>query len=146
MGHTLVAVFDDELRRLIFEAGIVKNNKIPLRTDCDREAVNRIIPYHMTLFHWAMRQDILYLRKMDQIRFQPCSVKIDSVGIMQGNLYSYVLYLKVSPDEGFETLCSNIEAATGRPVESFLHVTVSVSRDQEAIEACGESVHADQHR
>lgn len=135
MGHTLIAVFDNELRRLIFESGIIANNKIPFRTDCDRESVNRLLPYHVTLFHWAAQQDILYLRKMDKVQFQPCSVKVDSAGIMQGSLYSYVLYLKVSPDRGFEALCSNIEEATGRPVESFLHITISVSRDQEAIQA-----------
>ena len=135
MGHTLLAVFGQELRRLILEAGIISNNKIPIRTDCDREAVNRIIPYHITLFHWDKRQDILYMKKMEKVRFQPCSVKVDSIGIMQGNLYSYVLYLKVSPDRGFDALCSNIEAATGRPVESFLHITISVSRDQKVIEA-----------
>lgn len=134
MGHTLIATLGDSFANMISLAGLFANNKIPYRKNCDRRAANRIMPYHITLFHWDNHQDIFYLPHMDEISFQPCSVNAEQPVIMQGSGDSKLLYLKVSPGEGFEALCDHISQATGRPVDSFLHITISVSKDSDLIE------------
>lgn len=135
MGHTLVATFNENFARIISEAGIVSNNKIPFRQGCDRIAANRILPYHATLFHWDKMQDIFYLPRIEQIAFEPCFVKLSGVNIMPSAGNGSLLYLKLAPDTGFDALCKRISDATGRPTESFLHITVSVSHDPDVLEA-----------
>lgn len=135
MGHTLVATFSDNIAGMVLNAGLFANNKIPYRQHCDRSAANRVLPYHATLFSWDRRQDIFYLPHIDKIEFTPCSVVAEQLGVMIGTGYSYVLFLKLRPAEGFDALCENISRVTGRPTESFLHITLSVSKDQELINA-----------
>ena len=135
MGHTLVATFSENIAGMVSKAGVFANNKIPYRQQCDRAAANRVLPYHATLFHWDHRQDIFYLPHIDRIRFTPCSVVAEQLSVMIGTGYSYVLFLKLRPAEGFAELCENISSVTGRPTESFLHITLSVSKDQELIAA-----------
>ena len=133
MGHKLVAVLGHELPRLILTAGVINNNKIPFRPFLDREAANSVMPYHTTLFQWDKQQDIFYLQKMENLTFSPCKVVAEEFAIMNSTGYSYLLFTRVTPGEGFEELCQSIAAVTGRPLESYLRVSISVSKDQKQI-------------
>ena len=133
MGHKLVAVLGHELPRLILTAGVINNNKIPFRPFLDREAANSVMPYHTTLFQWDKQQDIFYLQKMENLTFSPCKVVAEEFAIMNSTGYSYLLFARVTPGEGFEELCQSIAAVTGRPLESYLRVSISVSKDQKQI-------------
>ena len=133
MGHKLTAVFGHELPRMILTAGVINNNKIPFRPFLDREAANTIMPYHTTLFQWDKQQDIFYLSKMGDLSFRPCTVVAEEFAIMNSTGYSYLLFVRVTPGDGFSELCESISAVTGRPLESYLRVTLSVSKDQKQI-------------
>ncbi len=52
---------------------------------------------------------------------------------MNSTGYSYLLFVRVSPGEGFQELCDSISAVTGRPLETYLRVSLSVSKDQKQI-------------
>lgn len=133
MGHKLTAVFGHEVPRMILTAGVINNNKIPFRPQLDREAANSVMPYHTTLFQWDKEQDIFYLNKMADLTFRPCTVIAEEFSIMNSTGYSYLLFVRVSPGEGFQELCDSISAVTGRPLETYLRVSLSVSKDQKQI-------------
>ncbi len=133
MGHKLAAVFGHELPRMILTAGIINNNKIPFRPFLDREAANQIIPYHTTLFQWDRQQDIFYLQKMADLTFTPCSLIAEEFAIMNSTGYSYLLFVRLTPGDGFQQLCESVTAVTGRPLENYLRVTLSVSKEQKLI-------------
>ena len=133
MGHNLTAVFGHELPRMILTAGVINNNKVPFRPFLDREAANQVLPYHTTLFQWDKQQDIFYLNKMADLTFSPCTVTAEEFGIMNSTGYSYLLFVRCAAGEGFQELCDNISAVTGRPLETYLRVTLSVSKDQKQI-------------
>ncbi len=133
MGHKLVAVLGHELPRLILTAGVINNNKIPFRPFLDREAANNIMPYHTTLFQWDKQQDIFYLQKMADLTFKPCKVVAEEFAIMNSTGYSYLLFVRVTPGDGFQELCQSISEVTGRPLETYLRVSLSCSKDQKQI-------------
>ena len=68
MGHTLVARFEpndfDSINGCLIEWKGKTMNKIPFGRNCDREEANRILPFHMTLLHWARSADSYMLQKM----------------------------------------------------------------------------------
>lgn len=134
MGHKLTAVFGHEVPRMILTAGILNNNKIPFRPFLDRDEANRTIPYHTTLFQWDKQQDIFYLNKMADLTFTPCTLIAEEFAIMNSTGYSYLLFVRLSPGDGFQELCESITAVTGRPLETYLRVTLSVSKEQKEIQ------------
>ena len=133
MGHKLIAVLGHELPRMILTAGVINNNKIPFRPFLDREAANTVMPYHTTLFQWDKQQDIFYLQKMADLAFRPCTVIAEEFAIMNSTGYSYLLFAHVTPGEGFAELCESISAVTGRPLECYLRVSISVGKEQKQV-------------
>lgn len=73
MGHTLVARFEpkdfDSVNRCLMGWQGKTINKIPFGRNCDREEANRILPFHMTLLHWARSADSYMLQKMNALSF-----------------------------------------------------------------------------
>lgn len=53
---------------------------------------------------------------------------------MNSTGYSYLLFVRLSPGDGFQELCESITAVTGRPLETYLRVTLSVSKEQKEIQ------------
>ena len=80
MGHTVVAGFDKKSSEMINELMRPFNaNKIPFGRNCDREAANREMDYHMTVFHWAKSIDSYYLEKIKGFSSEGFDIRISDV-------------------------------------------------------------------
>lgn len=139
MGHTLVTRINQEdlsyINAVISSAGI-RTNKIPFGRNCDREAADRILPYHFTVFHWAKSDDEKYLRRLKSIKNPgPCSLKITGTSIMcpveEG---STLLYFTFEPDQRYRQCADAIQKAMQGPTSTFYHITLAVSKDYDEIE------------
>lgn len=129
-GYTLVARIDDvEFDPIKDILEKEEANKIPYGRNCDREAANVNLPYHITLFHWAKEQDEQYLQLINRLVFYPFSVNITDISIMYGEEGSSILYLPVNPTIDYETFSSELKSLTGMNLPSFLHITLAVSKD-----------------
>ena len=137
MGHTLVTRFSEngyeKIRDLLYEAGIYNNNKIPFGRDCEREEANAFLPYHVTIFHWAKWEDEKYLRALENLRFRPCKVFVTGVSRMNAEEGSSLLYFAVDPGDGYAEMVNVVEALTLSPTSSFLHITLSVGKNEKEI-------------
>ena len=141
MGYTVVAGFDRESKVAIKKAvGTSLANKIPYGRNCDREAANRILDYHITLIHWGKEYDRVYLPCLDRIKMIPCKVKITGTFIMMSKEGSYLLYFKVEADERFHVLSDAIYSTTGISVSSFLHMTLHVDKDYSKVQKLKEQI------
>ena len=138
MGHTLVTRFDsaghERLQALLDGAGIAGNNKIPFGRDCDRRAANEVLPYHVTVFHWAKADDARFLRALEDFRFRPCRVRVTGVEAFPAEAGSRLLMLTVAPDAGYDAMRRALEAALGRATAGFLHITLSADLDAARVE------------
>ena len=135
MGYTLVArINDDRFDPIKDILEKEKANKIPYGRNCDREAANVNLPYHITLFHWAKEQDEQYLQLINRLVFYPFSVNITDISIMYGEDGSSILYLPVNPTADYETFGSEFKSLTGITPSSFLHITLVVSKDCSQLE------------
>ena len=130
MGHTLVTRFDEAgYERFRWIVGAFPANKIPYGRDCDREAANRILKHHVTVFHWGKARDGYYLKRLEDFRFQPCRLAVTGAAVMPGEENSLLLYLKVKPAEGFPEMVTGLEKVRQAPTTDFLHITLAVSKD-----------------
>lgn len=109
--------------------------KKPFGRNCDREAADRILPYHFTVFHWAKSDDEKYLGRIKGLNNPgPCSLKITGTYIMYpAEEGSGLLFFTVEPDERYDYCASAIEKAIKRPTSSFYHITIAVSKDYDEI-------------
>ena len=78
MGHTLVTRFDnsdyDRIRELMKRIGGEDSNKIPFGRDCDRTTANQKLPYHITVAHWAKREDETCIKQLEGLKVMPSEV------------------------------------------------------------------------
>ncbi len=135
MGHTLVARFDeDKIRALIPEAFSERINKIPFGRNCDREASNKVLPYHMTIMHWSKEEDSQYLPKMSMIHPSAASISVCGAGVFNAEEGSRLLYLSVKPGEGYQAIIEMLEGEVALNTSSFLHITLAVDMDHRYID------------
>lgn len=132
MGHTLVAVPDARFQSRISTL-LPGTNKIPFGRLCDRDAANAALPYHITLYHWGRGEDAVFLPKLENVRFSPCQAIITGSGVMCAEEGSALAYLSVSPGEGFAEMEKAFGAALGMPPPVFLHMTLAVGMEGNAI-------------
>ena len=134
MGHTLVAsLAAADQRRIamaLAAAGLTAPNKIPLDRDCDREAANRILPWHATLAHWGRDEDALYLPRAERLRFATCALV--GTGLILDEADGLLL-LRVRTGAGFAALCAEVERTIGLSASPFLHVTLAAEADREKL-------------
>lgn len=141
MGHTLVLRFDPSGYRKIQDlTGSMHVNKIPFGRDCDREAANRAMKSHLTVFHWGKEKDGLYLPKLEGYRFRPCRIRITGCRRMSAEENSCLLYLQAEPSEGYREMASELERTLRCRTSGFMHVTLAVSKDEKEIRRLEEAV------
>ena len=134
MGHTVVLGFDNEsnelLHKLLAPFGA---NKIPFGRRCNREEANKVMDYHMTLYHWPKTMDTYCLSRLNGFQSIPCQVQVNGIGIMQAEENSWLLYFEVSPTETFTQLKLLFEKHTGFCISGFFHITLAVGKDYNEI-------------
>lgn len=140
MGHTLVAAFSEEsdrkIRELLRLSGAEKPNKVPFGRNCDRNAANKVLGYHATIFHWPKPDDEKYLSRLKDFRFRgACTVIADRVMMEPAEENSLFLYLPLRAGEGFSAMESDVHSALGSSRSRVLHVTLAISQDHAQIEA-----------
>ena len=137
MGHTLVARFEpndfDSINGCLIEWKGKTMNKIPFGRNCDREEANRILPFHMTLLHWARSADSYMLQKMSELSFSPVTVIVTGLDVMYAEENSFILYFQVTPEKDFYKWECEQEKAINATFSGFLHITIAVSKDLEEI-------------
>ena len=137
MGHTLIARCPDsslmKIKNILSKTDIVPN-KIPYGRDCDRETANKILPYHMTVFHWAKSEDQRYLPRFRSFRFHPFEIVVTGVQVIPAEEGSRLLYLAVKSGKGYSDFCHELELTMGVHLNSFLHITLAVSKNDQEIE------------
>ena len=139
MGHTLITRLDqDSLARLdgIISGTGMRTNKIPYGRGCDRETANRILPYHLTVFHWAKTEDEKYLRRLERFHTPgPFSLSVTGTSIMyHAEEDSALLYFRLRPDQAYKKCVSALEQALQVSTQSFFHMTLAVGKDAAEIE------------
>ena len=134
MGHTVVLGFDKEsdllLRKLLEPFGA---NKIPFGRRCNREEANKVMDYHMTLYHWPKTMDTYCLSRLNGFQSTPCKIQVNGMGMMQAEENSWLLYFEVSPTDTFTQLKMRFEKHTGFCVSGFYHITLAVGKDYDEI-------------
>lgn len=134
MGHTVVLGFDNDsnvlLHKLLEPFGA---NKIPFGRRCNREEANKVMDYHMTLYHWPKTMDTYCLSRLNGFQSIPCQVQVNGMRIMQAEENSWLLYFEVSPTETFTQLKLLFEKHTGFCVSGFYHITLAVGIDYNEI-------------
>lgn len=136
MGHTLVTRFDPESRAFLHNLmAPFTANKIPFGRNCDREAANREMDYHLTLLHWAKTRDAYFLDCIRDFQPAPCRIWVTGMQVMCAEEGSWLLYFTVAPGPGFRELTASLSDKTQAPCPGFLHITLAVSQDYAAIEA-----------
>ncbi|MBQ4549988.1 MAG: hypothetical protein IJO05_01595 [Oscillospiraceae bacterium] len=134
MGHTVVLGFDIEsnlLLRKLFAPFEV--NKIPYGRKCDRAAANKVMEYHMTLYHWPKTMDTDCLSRLNGFQSTPCKIQVNGIRIMQAEENSWLLYFEVSPTDTFTQLKLRFEEYTGFCVSGFYHITLAVGKEYNEI-------------
>ena len=142
MGHTVVLGFDKESDAYIHE--LLKPyviNKIPFGRKCDRDAANKTMKHHMTLYHWPKSLDTYCLAKLNGFQSEPCQIQVSGVQIMQAEEHSWLLYFEVNPTETFLQLKTHFEEYTGFCTSGFYHITLAVSKDYEEIAKIHAHIH-----
>lgn len=134
MGHTLVACFQErELAPLVSMLSRwdgSPSNKIPFGRDCDRVEADKILPYHMTILHWASSNDKIMLPKLKKLALPSLTVIADGVRVLPAGENSSLVYIKIEPTASFEQWCHGQGKALGVCFDtSFLHITVAVSKN-----------------
>ena len=134
MGHTLVARFQERDFGAVLSALSKWNgtpvNKIPFGRDCNRDEADHILPYHMTILHWARSDDAVMLPKMKELALPSLTVIADSVHILLAEENSSLLYFKIKPTASFEQWCHMQGKALGVCFElNFLHISIAASKN-----------------
>lgn len=141
MGHTIVAGFQQESTQMLYRLTQGHNaNKIPFGRNCDREAANRVLDYHMTLFHWGKAEDSLYLPRLEHFSSTPFELLVTGAKIRPARENSRLLYLQVQPTPSYRNLAGLLEAQLQAPTSGFLHITLAISKDLGEIRALYEDV------
>jgi len=141
MGHTLVTRFAPESIRPLHDLmDPLGANKIPFGRDGDREAANREMDYHLTLFHWPKTMDDWYLPMLRNLRPNTCCLWVTGVHAMWAEEGSRLVYLSAEPGEGFRNLTAAVEEILGRRCGSFLHITLAVSKAEGEVDRVLETV------
>lgn len=141
MGHTVVLGFDNEsyvlLHKLLepFEV-----NKIPFGRNCNREEANKVMDYHMTLYHWSKKMDNYCLSKLNGFQSIPCQVQVNGMRIMPAEESSWLLYFDVSPTKTFTRLKLLFETYTGFCISEFYHITLAVGKNYNEIKEIGDYI------
>lgn len=135
MGHTLVARLDSQTRQWIY--GLMEpfhTNKIPYGRNCDRDAADAVMDYHMTLFHWAKSEDNYFLDKAKALTSASFCADITGVHLYPAEENSWLLFFSVIPTENFNDTTSILHSALGIYVSDNLHITLAVSKDFDYLE------------
>lgn len=137
MGHTLVTRLNKHDLALI-QATVLKTgipaNKIPFGRGCDREAADRVLPYHITFFHWGKKDDETYLRRLKGYKAPgTCVLAITGSTILPGAEGSVVLCFTISPDKNYLVQAAELERILQGKTSASLHMTLAVSQDHREI-------------
>lgn len=135
MGHTLVAVFGDDLTASLAMALRGHSvNKIPFGRTEKREAADRVLPYHTTLMHWAKEDDGLYLRRTKQITVRPFSFVAERPAVWRASDSEYLCVLELSLGSGAGAMQRELLRLYKKAMGRTMHITVSVSRDENDVQ------------
>lgn len=134
MGHTVVLGFNaasnEIIHKLLEPFGA---NKIPYGRKCNREEANKVMDYHMTLYHWSKIKDEYCLSRIKGFHCMPCQIKVNGTHIIQAEENSWLLYFDIIPTDTFTHLKTLFEEHTGFNVSSFYHISLAVSKDYNEI-------------
>lgn len=137
MGHALIARFDaaslSRIESVLDEAGIFGNNKMPYGKGCDREAANKAMPYHITLYRWSKEDDPKFLPRVEGFSFAPSRVLVTRAAVRHAGEDSLMLYLHAEPADNFSESLNALETKLHRKLSSSMHITLSISKDKEKI-------------
>lgn len=135
MGHTVVAGFDKKSSDMINELMRPFNaNKIPFGRNCDREAANREMDYHMTVFHWAKSMDSYYLEKIKGFSSEGFDIRISDVYFFPAEEGSFLLCFEACSTDSYCELACRLEEKLDCNISGNLHVTLAVSKSLYDIE------------
>ena len=140
MGHTLIARFEQTafqpVETLIMQESPFGINKIPFGRNCDREKANRVLPFHMTVFHWKKEDDGKYLERLNAYRFRPFHITVTGAHIMHAGEQSALVYFSVMPGEGYLPFQAELEAKLNERLPlNGLHITAAVTKNRQEAEA-----------
>ena len=144
MGHTLVARFsaqdEQRLGALLKKAGGDTLNKIPYGRQCDRALADRVLPYHVTLFHWGKEKDAFYLGKLQGYRFPaPFPFTVLQPDVAPAEEGSCILRCKIQPSAEYRAVIQPLEQRMGRPAAKHLHLTLGISKEHSRLrQVCSE--------
>ena len=137
MGHTLVTRFEnsdyDRIRELMKRIGGEESNKIPFGRDCDRTEADQKLPYHITVAHWAKREDETCIKRLEGLRVTPSEVWAVSHSVMYAEEGSLLLYFDIKPGEEFIRTANDVDNLIPGHMSYFWHMTLAVSRDHQEI-------------
>ena len=138
MGHTLVTRFGssdyEQIRKLMERIGGENTNKIPFGRDCDRIEADRSLPYHVTVAHWAKREDEECIRRLEALEVMPSEILAYSHSVMYAEEGSSLLYLNIRPGEEFIRTANAVDRLIPGHMSSFWHMTLAVSKDHAQIQ------------
>lgn len=92
------------------------------------------LPYHAVLLHWHDSERSRMLPLLDAVRFQPCAVKICTVG-MHTYRDGADIRFNAEPDRGFAEMFRTLTEQADPPVRlrSFYPVCISEGSDKELL-------------
>ena len=138
MGHTLVTQFGasdlERIRELMKRIGGEDSNKIPFGRDCDRTKANQKLPYHITVAHWAKREDETCIKRLEGLQVAPSEVLVVSHSVVYAEEGSMLLYFNIRPGEAFIRTANDVERLIPGHISSFWHMTLAVSKDYREIQ------------
>ncbi|MCR4838462.1 MAG: 2'-5' RNA ligase family protein [Eubacterium sp.] len=145
MGHTIVAVFSEDdkstIETICRNAGIATPNKIPLGKKCDRKAADQVLPYHITMVHWAKEDDAVCLKNAEEFRFSKDvgnhSVSVTGCGLSTDGTF---VYLQVKPAPDIAALREELLKEVGGKPSGFWHISLAFDKDREKMERFYQSI------
>lgn len=137
MGHTLVARFQESDLKLICDLirnTVIENcNKIPFGRDCDRTEADSMLPYHVTVAHWAKSEDEFCISRIKYLQAHPCMVWADTPSVMLAEENSVLLYFNIRPSKEFVDMAAEVDRLIPGHLSFFWHMTLNVSKDHDRI-------------
>ena len=81
-----------------------ESNKIPFGRDCDRTEADQKLPYHITVAHWAKREDETCIKRLEGLRVTPSEVWAVSHSVMNAEEEACFCILTSSPEKSSSEL------------------------------------------
>lgn len=137
---TLISYFDEfNLNKINKIVGKIDEKlcKIPFGKGVNDRFLVDTLPWHFTLSSWNINKMDDIINSLRKISFNKFSIKVDSLGIMNGAEDSYVLYFNVIFNDKLKLLHKTIYNMYPNeyynPEKFKFHITVHIDKDYEKI-------------